>query len=436
MKSGFEAATRDDWLAEASRSLKGRAVSGLGSLTADGIRIDPLYARTDNPLAVPAAPSSPPPVLPLVIETEPDAANRAILDELIGGAAGAVLQMASPGQPGLAMTPKALNAALAGVDPDAAELHLAPGDADWPEAVEVFRALLNEHGATASSISLGADPVGAAMNSGSRIVPAHLALVARLAASHAGTPAATLFSASGVPAHEAGATEAQELAAMLTSGVAYLRALEDAGHSPQTVAPRIGLELSTDTDVFVSIAKLRAARLLWLRIGELCGGLPRPRLHVRTSARMMARRDVHVNMVRTTIASLAAALGGADTLTVLPFTHALGRPTGSARRIARNQMIILAQEAYIGTVADPGFGSGYIEHLTRELAARAWGLFQDIESAGGGASPAGVERLAALVGKARQAREAQIASGQRRIVGVNIYENSDDQPPVVEPWPA
>ena len=437
MSSGFPAVSRADWLAEAARSLKGRPVSELGALTADGIEIEAVYAPVLKPAAIPGVRPSPPQVMPLVIETDPATANGVILAELKGGAAGVVVQMATPGQPGLAMAPGALQVALAGVHLDTAKLTLAPGNSDWPRAIEGFAMLARTTADPPCGLGLGADPIGAGLGSDRGGSPESIALLAQFAGTLANQPAVRLFSASGVPAHEAGATEAQELAAMLASGVAYLRALDAAGHPPRTAAGWIGLELSAGGDVFVTIAKFRAARLLWARTTELCGeGDARPHLHACSSARMMAGREIHVNMLRTTAAAFAAAAGGADALTVLPFTQPLGKPDELARRVARNTMIILAEEAYIGTVTDPASGSGFVEHLTQGLAAKAWSLFQSIEAAGGAASPAGAELLHDIVRKAGETREAEIAAGTRRIVGINAFVNAEDKPPKVEPWPA
>ena len=101
---------------------------------------------------------------------------------------------------------------------------------------------------------------------------------------------------------------------------------------------------------------------------------------------MMAARDPYVNILRTTIAVFAAGLGGADAITVLPFTAALGLPDRFARRIARNTQLILLEESNLAKVADPAAGSGGIEDLTDELCGAAWALFQEIEAAGGAAA--------------------------------------------------
>ncbi len=125
-----------------------------------------------------------------------------------------------------------------------------------------------------------------------------------------------------------------------------------------------------------------------------------------TAWRMMTKRDPHGNIVRGTIAALAAAVGGADAITVLPYSAALGLPDAHARRIARNTQTILIEESNLYRVADPAAGSGAIETLTDALCAKAWTLFQEIEREGGVGRSAG-ERLDPICRRenSRRARE-------------------------------
>ena len=149
----------------------------------------------------------------------------------------------------------------------------------------------------------------------------------------------------------------------------------------------IFFRLAADQDQFLTIAKFRAIRKLWARVEEACGLEPsRAFVTAETAWRMMTKRDPHGNIVRGTIAALAAAVGGADAVTVLPFSAALGVPDAFARRIARNTQTILIEEANFHRVADPAAGSGAIEYLTEQLCEKAWGLFQEIERAGGSAA--------------------------------------------------
>ena len=138
---------------------------------------------------------------------------------------------------------------------------------------------------------------------------------------------------------------------------------------------------------------------------------------------MMARRDPQVNILRTAIAVFSAALGGADTITVLPFTAAFGLPDRFARRIARNTQLLLAEEAHLGKVADPAAGSGAVESLTDELCQAAWTLFRDIEAAGGAAAALENGLIQKKIAGVRAKREAAIASRRDALTGVSIFPN-------------
>ncbi len=149
-----------------------------------------------------------------------------------------------------------------------------------------------------------------------------------------------------LPYHEAGGSAAQELGSSLATGVAYLRELTEAGLSVQQAVAQFGAARAA-ADQFLTIAKLRAARRLWARVTEVCGTPGGQVQHAVTSPVMMSRRDPWVNMLRTTVATLAAGVGGADAVTVLPFDHALGLPDAFARRIARNASTILVEVASV-----------------------------------------------------------------------------------------
>jgi len=145
----------------------------------------------------------------------------------------------------------------------------------------------------------------------------------------------------------------------------------------------VGATLAANQDMFLNLAKFRTIRLLWARV-LVTSGLPHSplRVHGETSWRMMAKLDPHKNILRATAAVFGAGLGGTDTFTVLPFSITQGLPNAFARRMARNTQLILLEESHLWRVADPASGSGYVEHLTRELCERAWAIFQGIEKTG------------------------------------------------------
>ncbi|MCZ9342313.1 methylmalonyl-CoA mutase family protein, partial [Streptomyces sp. TRM76130] len=237
--------------------------------------------------------------------------------------------------------------------------------------------------------------------------------------------------------HEAGGSAAQELGCSLATGVAYLRGLTDAGLGVEQALGRMEFRYAATADQFLTIAKLRAARRLWARVAEVCGA-PRAGAqlqHAVTSPVMMTRRDPWVNMLRTTVAALAAGVGGADAVTVLPFDDALGQPDAFARRIARNTSTILIEESHLSQVIDPAGGSWYVERLTDELAHAAWGFFQEIERGGGQAAclRSGLvgDRLAATWA----ARGAKLATRREPVTGVSEFPHLAEEPVVREPAP-
>jgi methylmalonyl-CoA mutase len=163
--------------------------------------------------------------------------------------------------------------------------------------------------------------------------------------------------ADGRGPHEQGATEAQELGAVLWDLANALRTLEGANG--------VSAALAANQDMFITLAKFRALRLVWAKLLEASGIEFTPlAVHAETSRRMMAARDPHMNILRCTAATFGASLGGADTVTVLPFSIAQGLPNAHARRIARNMQLVLREEAELWRVADPASGAGYVEALT------------------------------------------------------------------------
>jgi methylmalonyl-CoA mutase len=140
-----------------------------------------------------------------------------------------------------------------------------------------------------------------------------------------------------------------------------------------------------------------------------------------TAWRMLAKRDPWVNMLRTTMACAAGAMGGADAILVFPFTWALGRPDSLARRIARNTHLVLQEEAGLGRVLDPAGGSWYVEKLTDELAAKAWGLFQEIEAKGGMGPALSSGYIQDEIAKVAESRAREIATGQLELTGVSAF---------------
>jgi methylmalonyl-CoA mutase len=329
-----------------------------------------------------------------------------------------------------------LGRVLDGVYLDLAPVVLDAGREPGPAARELLR-LYEERGVAreAARGNLGADPLGHEARSGQQGDVAPAAELARLCAE--GYPGLRALTVDALPYHEAGGSAAQELGCSLATGVAYLRDLTEAGLSVEQACAQLEFRYAATADQFLTIAKLRAARRLWARVAEVCGA-PRAGAqlqHVVTSPVMMTRRDPWVNMLRTTIATLAAGAGGADAVTVLPFDHALGLPDAFARRIARNTSTILIEESHLSRVIDPAGGSWYVERLTDELAHAGWEFFRRIERLGGQAAALRSGDLAQDLADTWQARTAKLAKRREPVTGVSEFPYLAEKPVVRESAP-
>jgi methylmalonyl-CoA mutase len=239
------------------------------------------------------------------------------------------------------------------------------------------------------------------------------------------------ISISGYHMQEAGATQDLELAYTLADGVEYLRAGIAAGLDVDAFAPRLSFFWAIGMNFFMEVAKLRAGRLLWAKLVKDFDpksekSLPL-RTHCQTSGWSLTAQDVMNNAVRTMVEAMAATQGGTQSLHTNSLDEALALPTDFSARIARNTQILLQQESGTTRIIDPWGGSYYVERLTADLAARAWGHIQEVERLGGMAKAieAGIPKL--RIEEAAAERQGAIDSGQQTIVGVNKY------PPLSEP---
>lgn len=242
--------------------------------------------------------------------------------------------------------------------------------------------------------------------------------------------------------HERGASDVQELAWSMMVAVTYLRALEAAGFTSDEAAGQLEFRYAATDEQFPTIAKLRAARALWNRVGEISGideEARAQRQHAVTSRPMMARYDSYTNMLRTTVAGFAAGVGGADVVTVLPFDEPLGLPTPFSRRIARNTSSLLIHEAHVAKVIDPAGGSYAVEKLTDDVAMVSWELFAELdgldELEGVNDLEAAAERMEPLIEAVRSDRARQIAERKRPITGVSEFPNLAETLPERTPYP-
>jgi len=437
----FPPATAQMWRGLVDAVLKGAPFVKLESRTHGGLTIEPLYPRDPSATAISGrAPGMPWTVMQRADHPDPAAANAQAFEDLQNGATGLVLVFTgsvSANGFGLDASPETLNRVLDGVHLDAGiviDLNLSPATR---HVVKDFAALVKGRGLDAAKVDLRAslNPIGGFAAAGRSAKPWEdlsndfAAMVAALAGEGFRGPFAV---ADGRIIHNAGGSEAQELAFALASAVAYLRAIEAGGMTLSAARDAIYFRLSTDAEQFLTMAKFRAVRKLWARLEQACGLSSKPALvTAETAWRMLTRRDSYVNMLRNTIAVAAAGLGGADAITVLPHTAPLGLPDAFARRIARNTQLVLLEESNLARVADPAAGSGALEAITAQICQAAWSAFQDIERAGG--VWAALERglIQEKVAAVRAERETAIARRTDILTGTNEYPDLHETRPAV-----
>ncbi|PAY24897.1 methylmalonyl-CoA mutase [Dietzia natronolimnaea] len=420
----------------------------LVATTRDGIEVNPLYTRADE-TSERSAPGSFPFVrggdrsgLPdngwhvcvrVDAHGDPSDVNTAVLD-LLGQGASALWLRVPASQVG---------AVLKDVYLDLAPVTFDAG-ADLVEVTDAFLGLLDQRRTQGDGVTdrsaiiadLGADPVTAAYADGgsSRSIDlgAAVSLATRVTERE---ETVRTFVADGTVFHADGAGDAQELAYATAAGLEYVRALVSSGLDVDLALRQISFRLAATDDQFASIAKFRAGRLMWARVAELLGApeagdAPQ---HAVTSAAMMSRRDPWVNMLRTTLASFGAGVGGATSVTVLPFDASLpggleGTSPAFAERIARNTQLLLLEESHLGHVVDPAGGSWYVESLTDSLAEAAWSAFQTVESEGGLTAAITSGSVADAIARVRQARDADIAHRTAPVTGVSEFPNLAEPP--------
>lgn len=434
--SAFSPASQAEWLKAVEKVLRGKPFETLVTTEAGGVTRQPLYTEEsvstqDNESGLPGfapymrgAKTVNDRFLPWQISSRivPGRKNSEASDvsnDLSGGASVLLIDMSQTKLPNANQLAKLLD----GVMLDIAPLMVRAGKHE--EAA--FNLILNHltaNNAAQAKAYLDFDPLGhAAMNNETVNYDALTKLV------EAGNQNQNLrlMTASGVPYHNAGADNIVELACILATSVAYARALEEKGLSLEAALSRITLTSAADCDFFSGIAKLRALRALWSQITKACD-CPDvlPQIHAEGSERNFSVADPWVNILRATIATLGAGIGGANIITVAPCTAVSKGDNELTRRVARNTQVILQEENHIGRVIDPAGGSWYIEQLTSDLVQSAWTLFQEIEAAGGMQQAISAGMIGARIAAIREQRNAAIRHRNEPILGVSEFPNLDE----------
>jgi methylmalonyl-CoA mutase len=430
LAAGFQRFEAEDWR---------RAAGGIGAFSSeDGIPIGPIYPSGTGADTLWYRPESRWNIVATVTGTAVSTWRDQVRTEIEGGATGIELVFATSPSPlghGSAEPIKDWGAVFGDLDLGDLTVRIDAGE-ETPKLAKSLIAFLKSR-AGPRTLVLAFDPIATLAAQGRMATP-RAAIGAEAAAlsdtmAEAGTAGHVLI-ADGRLWHNAGASPAQELAIALGAVAEYLRLLESSGLTAERVIAAIGIALSADADQFLTIAKLRAMRLLHARLLAVAEISPVPcRIHAETSWRMLSRLDPHTNILRTTAAAASAGLGGADSVTALPFDAADGGGDQFARRIARNSQTIMIEEAGLARVADPGAGAGAVEALTVALAEKAWERFRQIERESGLHAAVLSGSIQRVLGEAQRARGERLARNEIPIVGANVFPDpAAKKPPAAQ----
>jgi methylmalonyl-CoA mutase len=467
----FPPVSYDEWKASVLTELKGAPFEKkLVSRTLEGIDIQPLYTAADWPSD--GDPSGFPGFLPLTrggraighaaagwdirqehMHPDPAETNHAVLEDLAHGVTSIQLRLDAAACAGLdadareaaelggrdgvmAYSLGDFESVLGSVHLDIAPAALDAGAAFLPAAALLVAWLRRQKlDPAAVRCAFNADPLGALMSEGHLPVPFDVALaqMADLAAWTAANYAhATAVEVNTGAYHHAGATSTQDLAFAVATGVEYLRVMTAAGLDVDKAIGQIVFSDSVGCRFFQAIAKLRALRKMWAKVVTTVGGSPAAaqwtRIHVRTSRRVLTRRDPWVNLLRNTVCCFAGAVGGADSITTAPLDAAIGLSDEFSRHLARNTHTILLEESHLKRVIDHAGGSWFLERLTDQLAERAWALFQTIEERGGMIRVATDGWVAEQIRAVEATRERDLATRKQAVTGVSEHPDLREQP--------
>lgn len=451
LRSLFEVPTLEEWKELVQDSLKGGDFDKImHTKTYEGIVLKPIYTKEDveglgfaksMPGAAPFVRGNDPEGflaegwLVAQKQTEKDLKklNAILIEELNRGLNMINLGRLSP--TGIKLTSaKDFAKALEGIELKAAPL-FAQIDADNEDVFAYLEEYLHLTGQSPRELKgcLGFDPIGDLALKGytelsweERMEKLYDAVILR--ADRA--PQFRAIIIDGTVYEAAGASSVQELAFALATAGYYIKALLATGMQIDTIAPLFAVKLSLGSNFFMEIAKVRAFRLLFSEMIKAFGGneeLAKIWIHGKTASFNKSTYDLYVNMLRTSTESFSAVIGGVDSLEVQPFDNLVKEDNAFARRIARNQQLILKEEAHFDKVLDPAGGCYYIESLTAQLAELSWKLMQELEAKGGIFIALKEGYIHQLIEEVAKARKDSVHKRRDVFVGVNMYANPSDE---------
>ena len=445
----FEAPTTQQWLDKIEVDLKGADFQKrLVWRTNEGFNVQPFYRRED--LANLKAVDSLPGEFPFVrgnktadnlwfvrqdIRVEDaKAANAKALDILNKGVDSLGFQMA-----GSDVSAAFVATLLDGILPQYVELNFTTCQRHAVELAKLLVAYFKEKNYPLADLkgSVNFDPIAKVLGKG-KDVSAVLAEAKPLVEALAELPGYRCINVNSVELNNAGAYIYQELGYALAWGAEYLHLLTEAGVDATEAARRIKFNMGVSENYFMEIAKFRAARLLWAQIVKQyepkCDCACQMHVCAITSEYNQTVFDSYVNLLRSQTEAMSAAIANVDSIIVTPFDKPYEAPTEFAERIARNQQLLLKEEAHFDKLVDVAGGSYTIEHLTDAIAQEGWKLFLEVENAGGFLAEALKGNIANAVNASNDKRHADAAKRKEFILGTNQFPNftetSDGKQPV------
>jgi methylmalonyl-CoA mutase len=451
LKGSFPPPSYEEWLVAVKESLKGADFDKvMKTKTEEGIVLQPLYRKDD--IAGLSFTDSVPGSTPFIRGNDPEKflaegwliaqshkgidpekLNEQILKELNLGLTAVNISL----EDGLELnSPDKLETMLKGIDLKAAPLFMQLGIADTA-VLSYFAEYAAMQGLEPKALEagLGIDITGEFARQGFLeygLEETWQRMLDAVKANLENTPRNRVISIDGTIYEASGASSVQELAFVLSTAIGYIQGLQYSGFEIDQLAPMMQVKLSLGSNFFMEIAKIRAFRLLWAEMMKAFGAMEinhKIWIHGKTARFNKSLADLYVNVLRAGTESFAGVIGGVDSLETDCFDDLVNPDAELSRRMARNQQVILKEEAHFAKVVDPAGGCYYIESLTNELAGKAWALMQEIEGAGGMVRCLRAGRIHDYIEGVAKSRIDAVNKRKSVFVGVNMFANPQEQIP-------
>jgi methylmalonyl-CoA mutase len=464
IKEEFSSPPKKDWMLVAEQSLKGKPVEKISSLNYEGVNVQPIYSKEDIETLsqiINSTPGSFPfvrgknfdgyktkswEISQPIIAKDSAEFNAKLKDYLSRGQTSVTCISNDYDNTITNFFPKnstEFSKAFDGIDLKNVPINFFVGQ-NASKYLEIIDNYIENHNLSWSDIQGGLDfdPIADLVTKGNCNYPLESAF--NDLKKHLRKMANSSFcpvSVSGLPYREGGADAVQELAFILATSVHYLRNLLN-DFDIDYLVKKIRLVLSTGSDFFVEIAKIRAVRMLWAKIIKEFGGnleSQKANIYIKSLEMNKSSLDIYVNMLRNTTEALSSIIGGCDTLELLNFDSTVKNKKSEdlkdiifSERVTRNTQLVLAEECLLKEVTDPAGGSYYIEYLTNEIAQKSWLLFQEIEKQGGIFESLKLGFPQNEVARTKALRIKNLATRKDVVLGANKYPNLSESQQITE----